>query len=101
MARRLYLPDGCLVPWYNPVRLDPNGTGLSCIGVGQEGWYELQVDERGKFVGMNEEGMLPCVPSRVPGSDPVILGVGHDPNSVTGVCQPTWNIATFAAGLSC
>ena len=53
-ACRLYLPDGCLVPWYNPVRLDPNGTGLSCICIGQEGWYQLQVDERGEFVGMDE-----------------------------------------------
>ena len=53
-ARRLYLPDGCLVPWYNPVRLDPNGMGLSCICIGQEGWYQLQVDERGELVGMDE-----------------------------------------------
>ena len=54
MARRLYLPEGCLVPWYNPVRLDPNGTGLSCISIGQEGWYKLQIDERGELVGMDE-----------------------------------------------
>ena len=54
MARRLYRPDGCLVPWYNPVRLDPNGIGLSCICIGQEGWYQFQVDERGEFMGMDE-----------------------------------------------
>ena len=54
MARRLYLPDGCFVPWYNPVQLDPNGMGLSCISIGQGGWYELQVDERGELVGMDE-----------------------------------------------
>ena len=45
MARRLYRPDGCLVPWYNPVWLDPNGMGSSCICIGQEGWYQFQVDE--------------------------------------------------------
>ena len=54
MARRLYLPDGCLVPWYHPVWLDPYGTGLSCICIGQEGWYQFQVDERGEFMGMDE-----------------------------------------------
>ena len=54
MARRLYRPDGCLVPWYNLVRLDLNGTGLSCICIGQEGWYQFQVDERGELMGMDE-----------------------------------------------
>ena len=54
MGRRRYLPDGSLVPWYNPVRLNPNGTGLSCIGIGQEGRYELQIDERGELVGIDE-----------------------------------------------
>ena len=54
MARRRYLPDGSFVPWYNPVRLDPNGTGLSCICIGQEGWYQFQVDERGELMGMDE-----------------------------------------------
>ena len=53
MARRLYLPDGCLVPRYNPVWLNPNGTGLSCISISQEGWYELQIDERGELMGMD------------------------------------------------
>ena len=54
MARRWYFPDCPLIPWYNPVWLNPNGTGLSCIGVGQEGWYEFQIDEGGKLVGMDE-----------------------------------------------